>query len=204
MLRQFTAAHLSLGRQALNAGDPESALRHFTGAMATPESLGEAYHLLQATADVNYWIGKAMNALGRMEEARNHFGLSASEAGDFSESAVTAHSPLSYFRGLSLRELGRDEEAATLFRSLLRFAKNKLKEPAKVDYFATSLPDLLVFDEDPQSRRDAENHLLLALAHHGLGEAIAAGLALRTTYQFTRADLRAADLAREFVYETTS
>jgi len=197
VLRQFTAAHLALGRRALDAGDPDSALRHFTDAMATPQSLGEAYHPLQAKADVNYWIGKAMKASGRKEEARDHFDLSASEAGDFSDSAVTAHSPLSYFRGLSLRELGREDDAAALFRSLAKFAQDKLKEPAKVDYFATSLPDLLVFDEDLQSRRDSENHLLLALAHHGLGDADAARVALEKTHAFTHADLRAAELARE-------
>jgi hypothetical protein len=72
-----------------------------------------------------------------------------------------------------------------------------LKEAAKIDYFATSLPSLLVFDEDLQARRDAENHLLLALAHHGLGEADAARSALARTLAFTCADQRAADLQRE-------
>ena len=155
--------------------------RHFTGAMDTPESLGEAYHLLQAKADVNYWIGRALKALGRDDEARNHFKLSANEAGDFSEMAVTAHSPLSYFRGLSLRELGREDDARAMFADLKAFAETKLKETAKIDYFATSLPNLLVFEEDLQARRDAENHLLLALAHHGLGETAAARAALAKT-----------------------
>ena len=175
VLRQFTAAHLTLGRRALDAADPETALRHFTGAMDTPESLGEAYHLLQAKADVNYWIGKALKALGREDEARESFTLSANEAGDFSEMAVIAHSPLSYFRGLSLRELGREDEAMALFRSLKAFAESKLGEPAKIDYFATSLPDLLVFDEDLQARRDAENHHLITLALRGCSGSDAAG-----------------------------
>ena len=197
VLRQFTAAHLALGRQALDAGDPESGLRHFTGAMDTPESLGEAYHPLQAKADVNYWTGRALKALERMDDAEKHFILSASERGDFSDSAVTEHSPLSYFRGLSLRELGREDEALELFRGLQGFADGRLMEPAKVDYFATSLPDLLVFDEDLQSARDAANHLLLALAHHGAGDPDAARSALAKTYSFSHADLRAAELARE-------
>ena len=111
--------------------------------------------------------------------------------------AVTAHSPLSYFRGLSLRELGREDDARAIFSDLKAFAETKLKEVAKIDYFATSLPNLLVFDEDLQARRDAENHLLLALAHHGLGETAAARSALEKTLAFTCADQRAADLQRE-------
>jgi hypothetical protein len=197
VLRQFTTAHIRLGIAALAAGDAAAALRHFTGAMDTPESLGEAYHLLQAKADVNYWTGRALTALGHTDQARKHFMLAAAEAGDFSEMAVTAHSLLSYFRGLSLRELGRGEEARALFTDLKTFAETKLKETARIDYFATSLPNLLVFEEDLQARRDAENHLLLAFALHGLGEATAARGALEKTLSFNHADQRAMDLQRE-------
>ncbi|MGL5019137.1 MAG: DUF5107 domain-containing protein [Luteolibacter sp.] len=194
VLRQFTTAHLLLGRKQLDAGDAESALRHFTGAMDTPESLGEAYHLLQAKADVNYWMGRALKALERTGEALEHFALSAAEDGDFSEMAVTAHSPLSYYRGLSLRELKREEEAVALFKDLKTFGETKLKEVAKIDYFATSLPNLLVFDEDLKARRDAENHLLVALAYKGLGENEAARSALENTLAWTQTDQRAVDL----------
>jgi tetratricopeptide (TPR) repeat protein len=166
--------------------------------MDTPDSLGEKYHLLQAKADVNYWIGRSLAALGRRDEAARHLELSAAEAGDFSEMAVTEHSPQSYFRGLALRELGREPEARALFEELLAFASARLGQPATIDYFATSLPNLLVFDEDLQARRDAENHLLLALAHHGLGETTAARTALAKTLTFTAADQRAVDLQREF------
>ena len=114
VLRQFTTAHLLLGRRALEAGELELAHSHFTSAMDTPDLLGEKYHLLQAKADVNYWIGRSLQALGRSDEARAAFEASASEQGDFSEMAITAHSPFTYFRGLSLRELGREDDAAGL------------------------------------------------------------------------------------------
>jgi tetratricopeptide (TPR) repeat protein len=197
VLRQFTTAHVLLGRQALESGDAEAALAHFVGAMETPESLGEAYHLLQAKADVNYWIGLAHKILGHEIEACESFMLSANEAGDFSDMAVTAHSPLSYFRGLSLQELGRESDACAIFSDLKAFALTKLQETARIDYFATSLPNLLVFNEDLQARRDAENNLLLAMAHHGLREASAARSAVAKTLAFTRSDQRAADLLRE-------
>ncbi len=196
-LRQYTAARLALGRQALAAGDAAAAHRHFSQAMDTPENLGEAYHPLQAQADVNYWIGRSLRALGREDEAVRHFEASAAEAGDFAGMAVTAHSPLSWFRGLSLRELGREAEARAVFESLLAFAETKLGERAKIDYFATSLPNLLVFDEDLQARCDAENHLLAAIACHELGERDEARRHLDRTLAFTNSELHAADLAVE-------
>jgi hypothetical protein len=81
---------------------------------------------------------------------------------------------LSYYRGVSLRELGREQEAAAVFADMKAFALGNIGSPAGIDYFATSLPNLLVFDEDLQARRDAENHLLAAMACHGLGEVAAA------------------------------
>jgi hypothetical protein len=196
VLRQYAAACLRLGQRELEAGSHEEALRRFTMALQPPESLGEAPHLLQARADVHYWLGRAHRAAGREDEARRFFEMSASEVADFSEMAVTAHSPLSYHRGLALRELGRETEARALFADLKRFASERLGRPARIDYFATSLPNLLVFEEDLQARRDAEQHLLIALACHGLGEAAEATTHLRQMLEFTNCDPHALDLLR--------
>jgi tetratricopeptide (TPR) repeat protein len=197
VLRQFTTARILLGNQALAADDAAAALTHFTGAMETPANLGEAYHLFQAKADVNYWIGMAHKSLENSQEAANHFHASATEAGDFAEMAVIAHSPLSYYRGLSLRELGRDDEARVLFEGLRKHGERRLLESAQIDYFATSLPNLLVFEEDLQGRRAAESHLLIAMAYHGLGDVVAAREALAKVMAFTNADQHAINLKLE-------
>ncbi len=188
VLRQFTRAHLLLGRQALDAGDAATALVHFESAMDTPDNLGEAYHLLQAKADVNYWRGAALKSLGRDGEAMECFQASADEVGDFAEMAVTEHSPLSYYRGLSLRAMGREDEACALFESLKAFASAKIGQSAKIDYFATSLPNLLVFEEDLQRRKDAEFHKLIALACKGLGDAAGEAAAREAVLAFNRAE----------------
>ncbi len=194
VLGQYTTAHLLLGRQALEQGDAESAHAHFIQAMDTPQSLGEAYHLLQAQADVRYWIGCSLKAMGRSEEAAESFARAASEEGDFAEMTLTSHSPLSYYRAFSLHELGRDAEARMVLEDMLRFAGNRLREKARVPYFATSLPNLLVFNESLQERRDAENHLLIALAHHGLGNSDQAREHLGRTLAFTNEDQHAINL----------
>ncbi len=196
VLRQYSAACLRLGQRALAAGAPEEALRHFERVLNPPETLGETAHLLQARADVNTWLGRAHRAAGREDEARRHFELSAAEENDFSGTAVTAHSPLSYYRGWSLRELGREADARALFADLKRFGEEGLRRPARIDYFATSLPDLLVFDEDLQARRDAEHHLLIALGCHGLGDIAGARTHLGQTLAFTQCDAHALDLRR--------
>ncbi|MGB0413606.1 MAG: DUF5107 domain-containing protein [Coraliomargarita sp.] len=168
VLRQYTTARLQLGQQALASCSAELALEHFDLAMKPPASLGEAYHLLQAKADVSYWTGKALRALGREAEAVEAFESSANESGDFQAMATTEHSELSYFRGLSLIELDRLDTAKALFESLQAFAERELKEEASIDYFATSLPLLLVFEEDLNAVKvDAMMHLV-QLADRGM------------------------------------
>lgn len=168
VLLQYTWAHLAIGKELLDAGEAGKALKCFQSAMDPPENLGEAYHLLQAKADVNYWTGKALRALGREDEALQCFRESAEEAGDFQAMAVTEHSELSYFRGLSLIELGRSGDAEELFQNMKAFAERQLREEAKIDYFATSLPLMLVFEDDLERTKRKENEMFLGLAEEGL------------------------------------
>ena len=168
VLRQYTTARLLLGQKALDAEKADLALDHFRLAMDTPENLGEAYHLLQAKADVNYWIGKALRMLGREAEAVESFEASAAECGDFQSMEVTEHSELSYFRGLSLRELGRADESQALFKDLKAFAEREFEMPAETDYFATSLPLILVFEDDLDQCKKQQAKHLLKLAERGL------------------------------------
>jgi tetratricopeptide (TPR) repeat protein len=149
VLEQYTTARLLLGQQALKDGRPEQALEQFDLAMTPPENLGEAYHLLQAKADVSYWKGMACRACGREEEAVAHFEACAAEEGDFLGMEVTEYSERSHFRVRALRELGREDEADALQEKIGAFEEKRRLNPPGIDYFATSLPQLLVFEDYP-------------------------------------------------------
>jgi tetratricopeptide (TPR) repeat protein len=168
VLRQFTTAHLLLGQSALADNDPARALDHFTRAMDTPDSLGEKYHLLQAKADVTYWQGKALHALGKPDEARAAWLAAANESGDFQSMAVTEFSPLTLYKALSLHELGRTSEARDVLTTMQSYAESQRTIPAQIDYFATSLPNLLVFDEDLETTKHCHLDEFTRIAIQGL------------------------------------
>ena len=179
VLAQYTRAHLALGWAAVmrlaEDGSPyQIALEHAEKAFDTPENLGEAYHLLQAKADVNYLKGMALRGLGREAEAKAVFAAAADEAGDFQSMAVTEYSELSYWRGLALAALGRKKEAKALFKGMKAFAEKGLKTPFKIDYFATSLPLLLIFDDDLEAVKNERMRKLVALAEKGTATLAAA------------------------------
>ena len=164
VLKQWTRAHLDLGFAALDAKDYASALDHAEKAFATPQNLGEAYHLLQAKADVNYLKGMALRGLGRESEAKAAILASANEAGDFQAMAVTEYSELSYYRALALAALGKKDEAKAVLDGMKAFAEKKIATPFKIDYFATSLPLLLIFDDDLEEVKNAQMRHLINLA----------------------------------------
>ena len=170
VLKQWTRAHLALGFKALDAKDFAAALDHADRAFATPQNLGEAYHLLQAKADVNYLRGMALRGLGRNSEAKASLTACANEAGDFQAMAVTAYSELSYYRALALAALGKKDEAKAVLEGMKAFAGKGMKTPFKIDYFATSLPLLLIFDDDLESVKNAHMKNLAELADQGLRE----------------------------------
>ncbi|HVU37166.1 MAG TPA: tetratricopeptide repeat protein, partial [Opitutales bacterium] len=193
-LGQHVRAHLLLGRAALAQGDAAAAKKHFAAALVAPPNLGEAKHLLANQSDIHFWLGEAAAALGDRAAAQKHWRDSASFRGDFQEMSVRVFSEMTYFSARSLERLGRRAAAAKLLRQLLAYAKRLAKTPAKIDYFATSLPTMLVFEDDLAKRQRITALFLQAQAHLGLGRAAEAKRLLRQVLRLDPNHALAADL----------
>jgi tetratricopeptide (TPR) repeat protein len=168
VLAQYTEALLSLAQSELRNQRYEASIEHLMQALNPPASLGEARHLLENTSKIYHWLGHAHAANGNLAAAELMFDRSAAQLSDFHSMAVTAISEATYWSGLSLQHLGRMEEASALFEGMRIYAVEMIGQPASIDYFATSLPALLLFDEDLDKRQRAQFELLLALARKGL------------------------------------
>ena len=171
---QHVRTHLMLGRTALEKGQAQEARQLFEIALASPYNLGEAKHLLANQSDILYWLGTACAAAGDTKAAKACWTAAASFKGDFQEMSVRAFSEMTYYSALSLERLGKPEPAWQLFQELLAYAKTLKKAPAKIDYFATSLPTMLLFDDDLQFRQETTAIFIEAQARLGLGETAAA------------------------------
>ncbi|WP_166848221.1 DUF5107 domain-containing protein [Isoptericola sp. BMS4] len=175
VLAAWDAAHLALGRRALDDGDAATSREHAAAALAPPESLGEARHPLANTADLHLLLGDALAAGSRADDARDAWRTAAAQQGDFEGMAVQEFSERTAASVLALRRLGRDDEARHLRHGLARYVEAEAGRRATVDYFATSLPTMLLFTHDVQQDHDdrvrALRDQLAALDRHAAATA---------------------------------
>jgi tetratricopeptide (TPR) repeat protein len=196
-LGQHIRTHLALGREALVRNDYSRAVRFFEAAQASPRNLSEARHLLANQSDIHYWLGVAFEKLDDKALARRHWKLSADFRGDFQEMSVRAFSEMTYYSALSLERLGRKAAARKLLHELLAYGKRLAKTKAKIDYFATSLPTMLLFDDDIQFRQETTALFLQAQAYFGLGKSGKANALTRDVLRRDPNHPLAADLSGE-------
>jgi tetratricopeptide (TPR) repeat protein len=201
-LGQHVRTQLALGREALAHHDYPCAIRHFENALTAPHNLGEAKHLLANQSDIHYWLGCALAAAGEVGKARQHWRRAAHFRGDFQEMSVRAFSEMTYYSALSLERLGQRAKAKQLLRELLAHAQRLQQAEAKIDYFATSLPTMLLFEDDLQQRQETAALFLQAQARLGLGEKVQARKLLTRVLRRDPNHALAADMLNELRSQT--
>ena len=196
-LGQYVRTRLALGGRALAAGSAAEARQHFDAALDVPQTLGEAKHLLANQSDVLYWLGQACSAAEDETAARRYWTLAAEFRGDFQGMRVRVFSEMTYYSALALQRLERREEAAATIKGLRAYAETLLATPAKIDYFATSLPTMLLFEQDLQRSQELGARFMLAQASLALGDATRARDVLEEVLREDPNHTAAADLLGE-------
>lgn len=170
VMAQHVRCHLLLGRAALAKKDVADAIRLLEQAAGSPENLGEAKHLLANPAEILFWLGEVRSAAGDLKAAKLAWTRAATYRGDFMDMTIRSFSEMTCFSALAYLRLGLRARAVRLARELLAYASRLEKEKARIDYFATSLPAMLIFDEDIQRRQITTAKLLQGQAWMVLGK----------------------------------
>lgn len=177
VLSEYVRANILLALEYQRSNAPERALEHLQAAWNPPRNLAEAKHLLLNLSAIDYCLGETLSSLGDSVAAQTHWQRAAQTRGDFQQMQVQPVSETTYWSALALRRLGREDEACALFEQIRDYAHALDHQIAKIDYFATSLPALLLFEEDLRKRQTITARFLKAQALLGFGDE-QAGLAL--------------------------
>ena len=163
---QYVWARRLLGILCFNKRDFAGALEHFIAARTYPHNLGEGKHLLTQELDIDYFSGVALRELGRDEMARDSF-VSAADSDPTSPW-------MNYYKTLALRSLGKTEAAVEILEQMKEQLDMQRKVEPSIDYFATSLPNFLVFEDDLVLRKEIDCSFTEALVELGLGHEVTA------------------------------
>jgi tetratricopeptide (TPR) repeat protein len=159
-----------MAKKAIQNHEFEMAIDYLKQAQVYPENLGEGKLAGAQENEIFYLLGNAYKALGESEKAIELWEEAAS--GLVEPSAAVFYNDQKpetiYFQGLALIKLSRKEEASERFNKLISFGKKHVDDKFKLDYFAVSLPDLQIWDDD-LTKRNQQNCLnLISLGEIGL------------------------------------
>jgi tetratricopeptide (TPR) repeat protein len=197
VLAQFVRSNLLLGQRALGDQDPSQARRFFETMLSPPGNLGEAKHLLANWSDVFFWIGVSCAEEGRPEEAMRAWQKATKQHGDFQEMSVRSVSDKTFWAGMAYACLGHDQHARELFQKIYDYSLELEQRNPRIDYFATSLPAMLLFENDLVKQNQIDASFLRAQALLGLEREQEARALLSEVLELDRNHPGAADLGEQ-------
>jgi len=167
---QYVLSLTEMAKKAIQVKEYEKAIDFLTKAQTYPENLGEGKLTGAQENEIFYRIGCAYEGLKNTEQAylfwkRAAVGLSEPSAAIF----YNDQQPETiFYQGLALIKLGKKAEAKARFKKLIDFGNTHLNDVFKLDYFAVSLPDLQIWDDDLTKRNRQNCMNLIELGEIGI------------------------------------
>ena len=178
---QYQIARVELAKKALKDGDSDLAIALLNQCLDYPQHLGEGKLHGAQENDFYYFLGLAYEREGNLEKARDCW--EKATTGPQEPAAAMYYNDAKpdkiFYQGLALRRLGRDAEANGRFYKLVNYGKQHIFEPQVMDYFAVSLPDLLIWEDSLDTKNRIHCLYMLALGYYGLGDLARAELHLK-------------------------
>lgn len=156
---QYQMSRLEIAKQLLQK-DPKStrAKQLLEECLVFPHHLGEGKLYGSQDNDFLYF-------LGRYEEGT---------AGPTEPAAAMYYNDAKpdkiFYAALCYRKLGQEDKSRSLFNKLINYGKQHLFEKQTMDFFAVSLPDLLIWEDSLDTKNLIHCKYMLALGYYGLGD----------------------------------
>ena len=169
---QYAFTHVELGKQYLNTQRKQEAIALFEQAMMYPTNLGEGKLAGAQENNIHYYLGCAYEQLGLLEKASEHFRIASHGSEEPTNALYYNDQPpdMIFYQGLAWLKLGNIMKSQQRFSTLVKYGEQHLDDSVQIDYFAVSLPDFLVFEEDLNKRNKIHCHYMIGLGNLGFQE----------------------------------
>ena len=176
---QYQICRVELAKQELaklagqdRLGHLEKAISLLQECLEYPPHLGEGKLYGAQENDFYYLLGIAYEALEQKEQAVACW--QEATKGPQEPAAAMYYNDAKpdkiFYQGLALRKLGREDEAHGRFFKLINYGKQHIFEPQVMDYFAVSLPDLLIWEDSLDTKNLIHCKYMLALGYYGMSD----------------------------------
>lgn len=160
---------ISLINLAKAESDREKAAELLERALVYPHNLGEGKLVGNLDNDIYYMLGCLYDDKEKCVQA---FRLAARGEFDLSSAMYYNDQPpqMMYYAAKAISALGDEKEARKRFEAFTAYADEHMDDKVRIDYFAVSLPDFLIFDADLNKNNRVHCCLMAALGYTGLGD----------------------------------
>lgn len=147
---QYIISLVEQAKKNIQDGKFEEAIKQLELAQVYPHNLGEGKLYGAQENDIYYWLGCAYHGLKQDEPAKEYWtkatvGLSQPGAAIFYNDQQPDKI---FYQGLAWLKLGENMKADAIFKNLVKYGEEHYNDKISLDYFAVSLPNLLIFDDD--------------------------------------------------------
>lgn len=169
---QYRYALIELAKKKLESKQAGEALQLLEQSLSYPDNLGEGKLPNVPDNQAYFYMGLACRMLKEEEKAVSYFKLAAAGPQEPENALYYNDQPSDFifYQGLANQELGQDQAAKKSFHQLMIFGEKHLFDQVSYDFFAVSLPEIEVFQDDLKLRNVQYCNYLRALGALGLGE----------------------------------
>jgi len=167
---QYIYSLVELAKADISHAAYDAAIIKLNQAQEYPHSLGEGKLPGAQENDIFYWLGCAYDGLGDSENALFYWteatrGLSEPSAAMFYNDQQPDKI---FYQGLAWNKLQKADVAHEIFSTLVNYGLEHEHDEVRIDYFAVSLPDLLIFEDDLKLRNYIHCRYIVGLGYLGL------------------------------------
>ena len=169
---QYQFCRLELAKKSIAEHKYEKAITLLEQCLVYPHHLGEGKLFGAQENDFYYYLGIAYDAMGQHEKARECW-TEATKGPQEPAPAMyynDAKPEKIFYAALAYRKLGNDAKANGLCYKLINYGKQHIFEMQTMDYFAVSLPDLLIWEDSLDVKNRIHCLYMLALGYEGMGD----------------------------------
>jgi tetratricopeptide (TPR) repeat protein len=169
---QHVFSHIALAKKYLSEERYQEALDYLEQAEHYPPNLGEGKLYGTRENDIFYLKGCVYENMGNSIKAKEWFTMACNGETDPGQAIFynDQQPDKIFYIGLALQKLGHYEKAEAVFRKLIHYGVEHINDNVQIDYFAVSLPDLLVFEQNLSLKNQIHCHYIMGLGYLGLGE----------------------------------